>query len=109
MQELDGIFASVRQGIVLLDRDGRVIRANSAFEELPGGPGGEGRTLLGGARGRPGSTSSCRARPGAGGRQSEELDDRGQAVLCTVERMAGREELIVVLQRYDRASGGWRP
>jgi len=44
-QELDGIFSSVQQGIVLLDRAGRIVRCNRGFEDLVGAPAVKGRTL----------------------------------------------------------------
>ena len=34
MQELDGIFSSVQQGILVLDSDGRIVRSNKGFEKL---------------------------------------------------------------------------
>jgi two-component system, OmpR family, phosphate regulon sensor histidine kinase PhoR len=96
MQELDLIFSSVQQGILLLDSAGRIVRSNRGFEGLAGKSPVEGRTLWEVVR-APRLTELVQRARVTGARQSEELSVGEKTVLCTVERMAGREELIVVL------------
>ena len=95
-QELDQIFSSVQQGILLLDSAGRIVRSNRGFEDLAGKSPVEGRTLWEVVR-APRLTELIQRARATGARQSEELAVGEKSVLCTVERMAGREELIVVL------------
>ena len=95
-QELDGIFSSVQEGIVLLDREGRIVRSNRGFEELAGRGPVVGRTLLE-TVGAPRLFELVRAARSSGQRQSEEIVVGERTLLCTVEMMAGREELIVLL------------
>lgn len=96
-QELDGIFSSVHQGIVLLDRAGRIVRCNKGFEDLAGASGAEGRTLWELVR-APRLIELVQEARATGERQSEEVAWGEGWLLCTVQRMAGREELIVSLQ-----------
>ena len=95
-RELDGIFTSVRQGIVLLDAEDRIIRSNKGFEDLAGGAPSAGRTLLEVLAVPRLSQLVHRARS-SGARQAEELAIGDRTVLCAVELMAGREQLIVLL------------
>ena len=97
-QELDGIFSSVQQGIVLLDRGGRILRANRGFQTLAGTARVEGRTLWELVR-APRLTELVQEARSTGERMSEEVACGEGWLLCTVQQMAGREELIVVL--YD--------
>lgn len=96
MQELDGIFSSVQQGILVLDHDGRIVRCNKGFEKLAAVLPVEGRTLWEIVR-APRLTELVQQARVTGHRQSEEVEIGDKYVLCTVERMGGREELIVVL------------
>jgi two-component system, OmpR family, phosphate regulon sensor histidine kinase PhoR len=96
MQEVDGIFSSVQQGILLLDSTGRIVRSNSGFEELAQNKPVEGKTLWEVTR-APRLTELVQTARVSGRRQSEEVAVGEKTVLCTVERMEGREELIVVL------------
>jgi two-component system phosphate regulon sensor histidine kinase PhoR len=96
MQELDLIFTSVQQGILLLDSKGKIVRSNRGFEDLAGNKPVEGKTLWEVVR-APRLTELVQRARATGARQSEELAVGEKSVLCTVERMAGREELIVVL------------
>jgi two-component system phosphate regulon sensor histidine kinase PhoR len=96
MQELDGIFSSVQQGILVLDHDGRIVRCNRGFEKLAAVLPVEGRTLWEVVR-APRLTELVQQARVTGHRQSEEVEIGGKDVLCTVERMGEREELIVVL------------
>jgi two-component system, OmpR family, phosphate regulon sensor histidine kinase PhoR len=95
-QELDGIFHSVQQGILVLDSDGRIVRSNKGFEDLAGAARTEGKTLWETVR-APLLTELVQRARTTGLRQSEEVTLGEKTVLCTVERMAGRDELIVVL------------
>jgi two-component system phosphate regulon sensor histidine kinase PhoR len=95
-QELDGIFSSIREGILLLDGEGRIVRSNRGFEELAGRGPVVGRTLLE-IVAAPRLFELVRAARSSGQRQSEEMVVGEKTLLCTVERMAGREELIVLL------------
>jgi two-component system phosphate regulon sensor histidine kinase PhoR len=95
-QELDLIFSSVQQGILLLDSNGRIVRSNRGFEDLAGSRAVEGKTLWEVVR-APRLTELVQRTSATGARQSEELAVGERSVLCTVERMEGREELIVVL------------
>ncbi len=95
-QQLDGIFSSVQQGIVLLDRAGRILRSNRGFRELAGEESVEGRTLWELVR-APRLTELVQEARSTGERRSEEVAFGEGWLLCTVQRMAGREELIVVL------------
>jgi two-component system phosphate regulon sensor histidine kinase PhoR len=95
-QELDGIFSSVQQGIVLLARDGRIVRANRGFTDIAGGQAVEGRTLWETVR-APRLTELVQRARDTGVRQSEEVAVGERTVLCTVKRMEDREELILVL------------
>jgi two-component system, OmpR family, phosphate regulon sensor histidine kinase PhoR len=95
-RQLDGIFSSVRQGIVLLDRDDRIVRANRGFEDLAGAAPGPGRTLLE-AMAVPRLSQLVHAARGSGARQVEEINVGGRTVLCSVELMEGQEQLIVLL------------
>jgi two-component system phosphate regulon sensor histidine kinase PhoR len=94
-QELDGIFSSVQQGIVLLDGEGRIARSNRGFDEIAGGP-AVGRTLLE-AVSAPRLFELVREVSSSGQRHSEEIVVGERTLLCTVQRMAGREELIVLV------------
>jgi two-component system phosphate regulon sensor histidine kinase PhoR len=96
MQELDLIFSSVQQGILLLDSAGKIVRSNRGFEDLAGRSPVEGRTIWEVVR-APRLTELVQRARATGARQSEELSIGEKSVLCTVERLAGREELIVVL------------
>jgi two-component system, OmpR family, phosphate regulon sensor histidine kinase PhoR len=95
-QELDGIFSSVQQGILVLDSSGRIVRSNRGFEDLAGNRLVEGKNLWEVVR-APRLTELVQRARETGARQSEEVAVGEKSVLCTVERMAGREELIVVL------------
>jgi len=95
-QELDGIFSSVQQGIVVLDRDGRIVRSNNGFTQLAASLPVEGRTLWEVMR-APRLTELVQEARITGRRQSEEVTIGDRSVLCTVERMGEREELILVL------------
>ena len=95
-QELDGIFSSVQQGIVVLDRDGRIVRSNKGFEQLAASLPAEGRTLWEVMR-APRLTELVQQARQAGLRQGDEVEIGSRSVLCTVEQMGGRDELIVVL------------
>ena len=95
-QELDGIFSSVQQGIVVLDRDGRIVRSNKGFELHAASLPVEGRTLWEVMR-APRLTELVQEARLTGQRQSEEVAIGERSVLCTVERMGGRDELILVL------------
>jgi two-component system phosphate regulon sensor histidine kinase PhoR len=96
MQELDLIFSSVQQGILVLDRDGRIVRCNKGFEKLAVTLPVEGRTLWEVVR-APRLTELVQQARLSGQRQSDEVQVADRSVLCTVERMGEREELIVVL------------
>ncbi|HVO39950.1 MAG TPA: ATP-binding protein [Spirochaetia bacterium] len=95
-QELDGIFSSVQQGIVLLDRGGRILRANRGFIDLAGAAPVEGKTLWELVR-APRLTELLQDARSTGERRSEEVACGEGWLLCTIQRMAGRDELIVVL------------
>jgi len=96
MQELDGIFSSVQQGILELDRDGKIVRRNKGFEKLAAVLPVEGRTLWEVVR-APRLTELVQQTRVTGQRQSEVVEIGDKYVLCTVEKMGEREELIVVL------------
>jgi two-component system phosphate regulon sensor histidine kinase PhoR len=96
MQELDLIFSSVQQGILVLDRDGRIVRSNNGFQRLAVVLPVEGKTLWEVVR-APRLTEIVQQARLTGRRQSEEMDFGEKSVLCTVERMGDRDELIVVL------------
>ena len=95
-QELDGIFSSVQEGIVLLDRNGRIVRSNKGFEALAQTDMVVGRTLWELVR-APRLIELVQEARATGERRSEEVACGEGWLLCTVQRMAGREELIVVL------------
>ena len=95
-QELNGIFSSVQQGIAVLDGDGRIVRSNRGFERLATSPPEEGRTLWEVVR-APRLTALVQEARRSGRRQSEEVEIGDRSLLCTVERMGEREELIVVM------------
>ena len=95
-QELDGIFSSVQQGIVLLDRDGRIVRSNKGFEKLAASTPVDGKTLWEVMR-APRLTELVQQVRQGGARQTDEVEIGARSVLCTVEQMGGREELVVVL------------
>lgn len=95
-QELDGIFSSVRQGILVLDSAGRIVRSNKGFQELAESLPVEGKTLWEVVR-APRLTELVQQARTTGERQSEEVAVGEKSVICTVQRMEGREELIVVL------------
>jgi two-component system phosphate regulon sensor histidine kinase PhoR len=96
MQELDLIFSSVQQGIVVLDNAGRIVRTNKGFEKLAASLPVEGKTLWEVVR-APRLTELVQQARLTGQRQSDEAEIGDRSVLCTVERMGEREELIVVL------------
>ena len=96
MQELDGIFSSVQQGMLVLDRDGKIVRHNKGFEKLAAVLPVDGRTLWEVVR-APRLTELVQQARVTGQRQSEEVEIGDRNVLCTVERMGESEELIVVL------------
>jgi two-component system phosphate regulon sensor histidine kinase PhoR len=96
MLELDLIFSSVQQGIVVLDSAGRIVRSNKGFEKLAASLPTEGKTLWEVVR-APRLTELVQQARLTGQRQSDEAVIGDRSVLCTVERMAEREELIVVL------------
>jgi two-component system, OmpR family, phosphate regulon sensor histidine kinase PhoR len=94
-RELDGIFSSVRQGIVLLDENGRIARSNRGFQELAGGA-VDGKTLWETVR-APRLTELVQLARTTGERQTEEVALGEKTLLTTVQRMEGRDELVVVL------------
>jgi two-component system, OmpR family, phosphate regulon sensor histidine kinase PhoR len=95
-QELDVIFSSVQQGIILLDRNGRVVRCNKGFEDLAGARNVEGRTLWELVR-APRLIELVQEARSTGQRRSEEVACGEGWLLCAVQHMEGRDELIVVL------------
>ncbi len=95
-EELERIFSSVQQGICLLDGQNRILRCNRGFEALAGGRVTPGR-ILWEAVIAPGLDELIRKARATGVRQSQEVAIGDRLVLGTVEPMAGREELIVVL------------
>ena len=95
-RQLDGIFSSVRQGIVLLDGEDRIVRSNRGFQDLAGGAAGPGRTLLE-VMAVPRLSQLVHAARGSGDRQVEEITLGERTILCSVELMAGQEQLIVLL------------
>jgi two-component system phosphate regulon sensor histidine kinase PhoR len=96
MQELDLIFSSVQQGILVLDHEGRIVRSNRGFERLAALVPVEGKTLWEVVR-APRLTELVQQARVTGHRQSEEVEIGDKSVYCTVERMGERDELIVVL------------
>ena len=96
IQELDLIFSSVQQGILVLDKDGRIVRSNKGFEKLAISQPVEGKTLWEVVR-APRLTEIVQQARVTGHRQSEEVEIGEKSVHCTVEQMGEREELIVVL------------
>jgi two-component system, OmpR family, phosphate regulon sensor histidine kinase PhoR len=96
MQELDLIFSSVQQGILVLDHEGRIVRSNRGFERLAALVPVEGKTLWEVVR-APRLTELVQQARVTGHRQSEEVVIGDKSVYCTVERMGERDELIVVL------------
>jgi two-component system phosphate regulon sensor histidine kinase PhoR len=96
MVELDLIFSSVQQGIVVLDSAGRIVRSNKGFEKLAATLPVEGKTLWEVVR-APRLTELVQQARLTGQLQSDEAEIGDRSVLCTVERMGEREELIVVL------------
>jgi two-component system phosphate regulon sensor histidine kinase PhoR len=94
-EELERIFASVQQGIVLLDSQERILRCNPGFEALSGGRPAAGKNLWM-MMIAPGLAELIEKARATGERQSEEVAIGDRVVLCTVERMAERGELIVV-------------
>ena len=96
MLELDLIFSSVQQGIVVLDSTGRIVRSNKGFEKLAASLPVEGKTLWEVVR-APRLTELVQQARLTGQRQSDEVETGDRSVLCTVERMGQRDELIVVL------------
>jgi two-component system, OmpR family, phosphate regulon sensor histidine kinase PhoR len=96
-RELDGIFSSVQQGIVLLDGEGRIVRSNRGFDDLAGrGTTSSGRALLE-ALPVPRVFDLVQKARSSGQRQTEELAIGERIILCSIERMAGSEQLIVLL------------
>jgi two-component system, OmpR family, phosphate regulon sensor histidine kinase PhoR len=96
VQELDGIFSSVGQGIVLLDGDERIVRWNKGFEDLAGGRVAAGMTMLE-VLAAPLLADLVRRARTSGDRQSEEIALGDRTLLATIERMAGRDQLVVLL------------
>jgi len=95
-QELDSIFSSVQQAIVVLDSGGRIIRSNRSFEGLASTRPVQGKTLWEVVR-APRLTELVQEARDTGARKSEELSLGERTALCTVERLEGRGELVVVL------------
>jgi two-component system phosphate regulon sensor histidine kinase PhoR len=95
-EELERIFSSVQQGICLLDGQNRIQRCNRGFETLVGGRPATGRALWEVVI-APGLSELIQKARATGERQSDELVIGERLALCSVERMAGREELLVVL------------
>jgi len=95
-QELDSIFSSLQQGILLLDREGRIVRANHGFEGIARTSVVEGKTLWEVLR-APRLTELVQNARVQTALQIEEVTVGERTVLCVVERMQGRDELIVVL------------
>ncbi len=95
-EELERIFSSVKQGIALLDGQERILRCNPGFEALAGGRSAAGRNLwqVMVAPELAGLIEKARA---TAERQSEEMAIGERIVLCTAERLAGRDELLLVL------------
>ncbi len=96
-EELERLFSSVQQGICLLDGQDRIQRCNRGFETLVGRQTAAGRSFWE-AAGSPGLAELIGKARATGDRQSEEVTLGDRQVLCTVERMAERDELIVVLR-----------
>jgi two-component system phosphate regulon sensor histidine kinase PhoR len=95
-QELDSIFSSVQQGILVLDSAGRIVRSNRGFEAMARTTAVRGKTLWEVLR-APRLTELVQIARASGQRQSEEVAMGERTVLCSVERVEGREDLIVVL------------
>ncbi len=95
-QELDGIFSSVTQGIALLDKGGRIARANPAFAEIVGTAEVTGKRVWEVSHAPRLIEAIDRARmDGASPGGQIEIGDK--LYLCTVTKMADDGGLIVVL------------
>ncbi len=96
-QELDGVFFSVDQGIALLDKNGRIIRANRGFEDIVGRKDMDGKTLWEISNALPFMEIATKTRA-KGPQPAEEVRIGDRRVICSVSRVAAGDNLIVVLQ-----------
>jgi two-component system phosphate regulon sensor histidine kinase PhoR len=96
-EELDGVFSSVAQGIVLLDGNGRILRANRGFEEIVGQNSVEGKALWEVVHTLPLMDLVEKVRQ-TGPQPAEEMVIGDKTVLCSIARVAEGDNLITVLQ-----------
>jgi two-component system phosphate regulon sensor histidine kinase PhoR len=97
-EELDGVFASVGQGIALLDDGDKIVRSNRMFEEFVGQYGLEGKALWEVAHALPLLELSKKVRS-VGPQPPEEARMGGHVLLCSVARLAAGGGTIALL--YD--------
>ncbi len=97
-EELDGLFASVGQGIALLDEGDRIVRSNRVFEELIGQSGVEGKALWEIMNALPLVELAKKVRAGRS-HPPEEARIEDRVLLCSVSRLTAGGGMIALL--YD--------
>ncbi len=97
-EELDGLFASVGQGIALLDEGNRIVRSNRVFEELIGQSGVEGKALWEVMNALPLVELMKKVRAG-GSHPPEEARIGDRVLLCSAARLTAGGGTIALL--YD--------
>jgi len=95
-EELDGIFTSVPQGIVVLDAKGRIKRMNGGFREIVGSGPMEGRELWD-VTGAPRLADLVEKVKREGLQPPEEIVIGSRTARCSINPLPGGEGLIAVL------------
>jgi two-component system, OmpR family, phosphate regulon sensor histidine kinase PhoR len=95
-EELNGIMQSLREGLLVLDRGGRIVHANESFRQMTGGDPVEGRFFWEALRNPEFVeviSGSLENREG----RSEEVVVGSKTFLCNVAFVRPREELVAIL------------
>ncbi len=98
--EIEGIISSVDEGIAVVDEEGKVTRANRAFAELFGAGEAAGRYYWEIVRDND-LAGVIREGPREAGRLVT-VESRGRALLCSLTRLPGRQETVVVISDVTR-------
>jgi two-component system phosphate regulon sensor histidine kinase PhoR len=95
-EELDSILSSIQDGLLLIDRDDRIILINEKFRMVVAEPEPEGRYYWEVVRGTRFTELVRRVKEGRS-KASEEVELKGQSFLCGAAFLPSRERVVVTI------------